>query len=253
MVPGPGDADRLAAEILDPAHRLPGGGRDQERDRRRAHVRDQHLHRDLARPGAPDRLVERRQPRCRSSRSAQRCHRLGRVLRPLERHLDALGLERAERDRGVDRQVRRVLRGPAHGHRQRPSGSAAADAGEEEPAEQETRARAPSAASPLVVLIMSPPCWRRRRSCPGPTRGAAACSGSTTACTGDTARSAGGRPAPGSRSSLGRSSRRTPPGATPSGRSRDSAPPAPSTSAPCSGLSPARLAALLRPVRHVPR
>ena len=37
----------------------------------------------------------------------------------LERDRDALGLERPERDRGVDRQVRRVLRGRAHGHRQR--------------------------------------------------------------------------------------------------------------------------------------
>ncbi len=98
-----------------------------------------------------------------------------------------------------------------------------------------------------VVSIMRPPCWRRRRSCHGPTPAAAACSGSTTACTGDTAPSAGGRPAPASRSSSGRSSRRTPPGATPSGRSRGCVPPGPSTFAGVLGLSSARLSGLIRP------
>ena len=77
-------------------------------------------------------------------------------------------------------------------------GSAAPTRARRSPPSSNARA---SAACRLAarVLIMGPPCWRRRRSCPGPIRGAAASSGSTIACTGGTARSAGGRPARGSR------------------------------------------------------
>ena len=156
-------------------------------------------------PRRPDRFVERRNRdpgfagRAAAATAAVGCFvRLSVTLMP-----SASNVPRATA--AWTRQVRRILRRarprPPITLRGAVGAAGAAPAG----AAEQHRAQRGTVAPPrrCRVLIMSPPCWRLRRSCLGPIRGAAACSGSTTACTGGTARSAGGRPAPASRCVVG--------------------------------------------------
>ena len=249
MVPGPGIPTGLPRRSSTRRTRLAGGGRDQERDRRRAHVRGQYLDGELPRPGAPDRLVERRHrdPGLavaeRRHRAAVGCFaRLSVTVTPSASNVPSAAAAWTGRYAGSSA-------GPptatVSGGRLRRGGPGEQEARRAATTPRE-RARAPPPAS--IISIMRPPCSRRRRSCRGPTRAAAACSGSTTASTGGTAPSAGGRPAPAFEVVVGailtqnaawRNAERAIARLRAAGRPRPSR--------PSSRCRPARLAALLRP------